>query len=173
MGSGLALFTLVHVAISLVAIGTGLVTAGGLLSSRRMERMTAAFLATTVATSATGFFFPFTGFLPSHAFAILSLLVLPVALYALYGRRLTGWWRVVYVVTAMFALYLNCFVLVAQLFLRLPALKELAPKQAEPPFLVSQLVVLALFAGLTVLAVVRFRPALSPAVQPAIGGGPA
>lgn len=157
MDSALALFTLAHVAISLAAIATGLVVAGGLLSSRCLDQMTAAFLATTAATSITGFLFPFTGFLPSHAFGILSLLVLPVVVYARYFRRLTGPWRTVYIIAAMLVLYLNFFVLVAQLFLRLPALKELAPKQAEPPFLVTQLVLLAFFIVLTVAAARRFR----------------
>lgn len=166
MGSTLALFTLVHVAISLAAIATGLVVAGGLLSSHRLDRFTSAFLAATAATSVTGFFFPFTGFLPSHAFAILSLLVLPVAVYARHSRKLAGGWRTVYVITAMLVLYLNSFVLVAQLFLRVPALKELAPKQAEPPFLVSQVTLLALFVALTVAAVRRFRVNQSSALVP-------
>ena len=157
MDSALALFTLAHVAISLAAIATGLVVAGGLLSSRRLDQMTAAFLVTTAATSVTGFLFPVTGFLPSHAFGILSMLVLPVVIYARYFRKLADRWRTVYVITAMLVLYLNFFVLIAQLFLRLPALKELAPKQAEPPFLVSQLVLLAFFAALTVAAARRFR----------------
>jgi hypothetical protein len=157
MGSALALFTLAHVAISLAAIATGLIVAGGLLSSRRLDQMTAAFLATTAATSVTGFLFPFAGFLPSHAFGILSLLVFPVVVYARYIRKLAGRWRTVYVITAMLVLYLNSFVLVAQLFLRLPALKELAPKQAEPPFAVSQLALLVLFVALAVVAARRFR----------------
>jgi hypothetical protein len=81
-----------------VGIVSGFVVAFGLLTSKRLEGWTALFLATTVATSVTGFLFPFQRFLPSHGVGIVSLLVLPVAIVALYRRRLAGYWRPVYVV---------------------------------------------------------------------------
>lgn len=149
--------TIVHVLISLVGIGAGFVMLFGMLRGQRLDQSTAIFLWTTVATSVTGFFFPVDRFLPSHAIGIISLLVLPVAIVALYRRHLAGPWRSIYVVTALLALYLNVFVLIVQLFLKVPALKAIAPTQTELPFAVTQLGVLALFVVLTVLAVIRFR----------------
>ena len=109
-----------------------------------------------MATSVTGFLFPFHKFLPSHGVGIVSLLVLPVAIFARYGRHLAGAWRRIYVVTAMIALY-HVFVLIAQLFLKVPALNAMAPTQSEPPFKLAQLVVLVLFIVLAVVAAIRFR----------------
>lgn len=152
-------FTLIHVVISLAGILSGFVVAYGLLSRKLLNGWTAFFLATTVATSVTGFGFPFERLLPSHKVGILSLVVLAFALYALYGRRLAGVWRHVYVVSALVALYFNVFVLVVQAFLKVPALKPLAPKQSEPPFVIAQGVVLLLFIVLGVFAVIRFRNA--------------
>jgi hypothetical protein len=159
MSSGLEIYTAVHVIISLIGIASGLVVLWGLFAARRLERCTAVFLATTVLTSVTGFGFPFHRFLPSHAVGIVSLLVLAVAIFARYGRHLAGHWRTTYVVAAMLALYLNVFVLVAQLFAKVPALRELAPTQAEPPFAITQVVVLALFVVLTIGALKGFRKA--------------
>ena len=155
--TGLAMFTIVHVAISLVGIASGFVVAYGMLNARRFDGWTRVFLVTTVLTSVTGFFFPFERFLPSHAFGILSLIVLPIALFALLRRRLAGPWRWIYVVCAMIALYLNTFVLVVQLFRKVPALHALAPTESEPPFAATQLCVLLGFVVLTVLAVRRCR----------------
>jgi len=129
----------------------------GLLTGRRLNGWTALFLTSTVATSVTGFFFPFHGFTPAIAVGIISLLLLAVAIFARYGRRLAGAWRWIYVVTAMVALYLNVFVLIVQLFQKVPALKALAPTQSEPPFLVTQLFALALFVVLTIVAAIKFR----------------
>jgi hypothetical protein len=162
MPSGLALFTLVHVAISLAAIVAGFVVAYGLLVGKRMDGWTAFFLATTVLTSVTGFFFPVDHFMPSHGVGIVSLLMLGVAIYARYGRRLTGVWRPIYVVTALIAFYFNFVVLVIQSFQKIPALKALAPTQSEPPFLVTQLVVLVLFTVLIVVATIKFRNESAP-----------
>jgi hypothetical protein len=150
-------YTLVHVVISLVALGSGFIVLFGLLTAKPLDGWTAFFLATTVATSVTGFGFPFEHFLPSHAVGILSLLVLALAIVARYPMRLAGRWRSVYVVSALVALYFNVFVAIVQSFLKVPALKALAPTQSEPPFLIAQLVALSVFAALTILAVIRFR----------------
>ena len=150
-------FTLVHVILSLVGIAAGLVTMFGLVAGKRLDGWTAVFLATTVATSVTGFGFPFDHLLPSHKVGILSLLVLPVAIAARYAFHLAGAWRRTYVIGAAVALYLNIFVLVVQLFLKVPALKAIAPTQKEPPFAITQVVVLALFGWLAILATLRFR----------------
>ena len=151
------IFTLVHVVISVAGIASGLVVAGGLLTAKRLDGWTACFLATTVPTSVTGFGFPFEHLLPSHIVGIISLVVLAAAIYARYAAHLACGWRAIYVITAMTALYLNVFVLVVQLFRRVPELEALAPTQSEPPFAVAQLAVLALFVVLTIAAVKRFR----------------
>src|SRR5712692_8166056 len=157
LGMTTATYTLVHVVISLVGIGSGLVVLYGLLTGKRLDRWTAAFLATTVATSVTGFGFPFDHLLPSHKVGIISLVVLAVAILARYALHLAGAWRRIYVISASVALYLNVFVGVVQAFLKVPALTATAPKQTEPPFVITQLVVLALFIVLTIVAAKRFR----------------
>ncbi len=154
---GITTFTLIHVVLSLVGIVAGLVVAGGLVAGKRLDGWTGVFLATTVLTNITGFFFPFVTFLPSHAVGIVSLVVLPVAILARYWKQLAGAWRGVYVVGVVLALYLNVFVLIAQLFLRLPALLVAAPTQKEPPFLVTQLIVLVLFVWLGRAALTGYR----------------
>jgi hypothetical protein len=154
--SPLAIFTLVHVAISLAGIASGFVVARGLLAGKSPDRWTTTFLATTVATSVTGYGFPFEHLLPSHVVGAISLAVLSLAIYARYGRRLSGRWRRVYAIGAISALYLNTFVLVVQSFLKVPALRALAPTQSEPPFLGVQLAVLAAFAVLGTFAAIRF-----------------
>lgn len=155
---GIATLTFVHVALSLIGIVTGLVVAAGLLASKRLEGWTAVFLTTTVLTSVTGFFFPVTALLPSHIVGIISLAVLAVAILAFYECRLSGPWRWIYVIGALSALYLNVFVGVVQAFQKIPALKAIAPTQSEWPFLIAQLIVLALFIVLGVTAAIKFRP---------------
>jgi hypothetical protein len=155
--TGLAIFTLLHVVLSLVGIGSGFVVLLGLFAGKRLDRWTALFLATTVATSATGFLFPVQHFMPSHAVGILSLVALAVAIVARYLRHLVGAWRPTYVASAVLALYLNMFVLIVQLFLKVPVLHALAPAQTEPPFLIAQLVVLVAFTVSGIWAAIRFR----------------
>jgi hypothetical protein len=138
-------FTLIHVVLSLVGIFTGLIAAGGLVAGKRLDGWTCVFLVSTVLTNVTGFGFPFVTLLPSHIVGVLSLIVLAIVIVARYWKHLAGGWHGVFVVGSVLALYLNVFVLFAQLFLRLPALIVAAPTQKEPPFLVTQLIVLALF----------------------------
>jgi len=153
-------FTLFHVVISLIAIVAGLIVLYGLLTANRMAAMTLVFLVTTIATSVTGFFFHRDHLLPSHVVGIISLVVLALTTFALYGGKLRGFWRPVYVIGAVISLYLNVFVLVVQSFLKVPALHELAPNGSEPPFAIAQGVVLIAFIVLAVLAVKRFHPAM-------------
>ena len=158
LGMSFSTFTTVHVVISLIGIATGIVVLLGMLSGKRLDGLTAVFLATTVLTSVTGFLFPFSRLLPSHVVGIISLVVLVVALVALYSKRLSGVWRSIYIVTATIALYLNVFVGVVQAFQKVAVLQPLAPTQAEAPFVVAQVIVLALFGVLGFLAVRRFHP---------------
>jgi hypothetical protein len=157
MSFNLAAYTLVHVVISLVGIGSGIVVLGGLLTRKWLDRWTALFLTTTLATSLTGYGFPVEHVLPSHIVGAVSIVVLALAIYARYARRLEGNWRATYAIGAVIALYLNVFVLMVQSFLRVPALKALAPTQSEPPFAVTQLIVLVLFVALGVRATKRSR----------------
>jgi hypothetical protein len=153
----LGAFTLFHVAISLVGIGSGFVVMSGLLNSKRLDGWTALFLISTAATSVTGFLFPFHGVTPGIVVGILSLIALAVAILARYRFRLAGRWRTTYVVAAAIALYFNVFVLIVQMFEKVPVLRALAPTQSEPPFQVAQIVVLALFVVLAIRASVKFR----------------
>jgi hypothetical protein len=160
LGMSVPTFTLVHVVISLVAIVSGFIVMFGLLGSKRMSGMTALFLAMTILTTATGFLFPFRKLFPSHMIGILSLPLLAIAVFALYGQKLSGPWRWIYVVTAMLSLYLNVFILVIQSFLTVPALRALAPNLplAQPPFAIAQIIVLLFFIIVIIGAVRRFRP---------------
>jgi hypothetical protein len=149
--------TLVHVVISLIGIFSGFVVVLGLLSSKRLDGWTALFLVTTVLTSVTGFLFPIHGLTPGLVLGVISLVMLAVAILARYALHLAGAWRKIYVITAVISLYLNVFVLIAQAFMKVPALKALAPTGSEPPFLISQVVVMALFIVLTIFAAIKFR----------------
>jgi hypothetical protein len=155
MSTGLAVFTLFHVALSLVGIAAGFIVVFALISAKQSKSWTITFLGTTAATSLTGFLFPFHKFLPSHGVGIVSLLVLAVTIPAFYVFHLAGPWRRVYVIGAVIALYLNVFVLIAQFFMKIPALKALAPTQSEPAFLGTQVVVMLTFIVLGVLATKR------------------
>ena len=156
---GMTPLVLIHTLISLVGIATGLVVLRCMWANQHADRWTAWFLATTVLTSASGFVLPAAKFMPSHAVGVLSLAILALACYARYGRRMSGAWRLAYVVSAVAALYFNVFVLVVQLFLKVPALHELAPQQNEPPFAIAQAVVLVAFVVAGVFAARRFRSA--------------
>jgi len=157
LGLSLSTFTLLHVIISLAGIGSGFIVLFGLLNGKRLDGWTASFLTTTVLTSLTGFLFPFEGLKPAHIVGAISLLVLAIAIFARYVRHMAGAWRWVYIITAAIALYLNCFVAVVQAFLKIPALHAIAPNGNEPPFLVAQCIVLAVFVWLTWLAAKRFH----------------
>lgn len=157
-GMSLATYTLIHVIISLIGIGSGLIVLFGMFGGKRLDGLTALFLASTVLTSVTGFGFPITHVTPGIVLGALSLVVLAIAIPARYSFRMAGKWRPVYVVTAVTALYFNCFVLVVQSFLKVPALHALAPKGNEPPFAIAQGVLLVLFIVAGIRAVKKFRP---------------
>jgi hypothetical protein len=164
----LQIYTLIHVIISLIGLVTGIVVLFGMLAGKRLDCWTKWFLATLVLTSVTGFFFPVHEFKPSHAVGIISLVLLAAAIYARYFRGMVGAWRKIYVISAVMALYLDAFVAVVQAFLKIPALKEMAPTQTEPPFKITQLVVLAVFVLLGIVAAIRFRDEAGRAVRPLV-----
>jgi hypothetical protein len=150
-------YTAVHVVISLVGIGSGLIVVFGMLNGKFLHGWNGLFLLTTVLTSVSGFGFPFAHLLPSHKVGIISLVVLAIAIVARYAQKLAGGWHRTYVICAVIALYLNVFVLVVQSFLKVPELHALAPSGNEPPFLVAQLIVLAIFIGLGIGAAKKFH----------------
>jgi hypothetical protein len=157
LGMSTANFTILHVLISLVGIGTGLIVIYGFLAGKRLDGVNTVFLITTALTSVTGFLYPFDQLTPGGKIGIISLVILAIAIPARYLFHLAGVWRTIYVVGAAMALYLNVFVLVVQLFEKVSALKALAPTQKEPPFLIAQLTVLVIFVGLTILSAKKFR----------------
>ena len=151
-------FTILHVAISLVGIVSGLIVLAGMLRARSLQGWTALFLVTTILTSVTGFMFPINGLTPAIVVGLISIVILAIALMALYLKQLSGAWRWIYVVTALMALYFNVFVLIVQAFQKAPVLQKLAPTQSEPPFQIAQGVTLVAFLVLGTLAARKFRP---------------
>ena len=167
LGMSLSTFVLVHVIISLVGIAAGFIVMFGMLASNRMPGLTAIFLLLTILTSATGFLIPplvSEKLLPSHMIGVLSLILLAIACYALYGQKLSGSWRWIYVLTALLAQYFNVFVLGIQSFLKVGPLHALAPSvpPSEPPFAIAQGIVLVFFIIVIIGAIRRFHP---PAVM--------
>jgi len=154
----LQIYTIVHTLVSLVAIFTGFVVLFGLLAGNRLDAWTKWFLIIAVATTVTGFFFPFHGITPAIKLGIISSVVLLVTIYARYAKHLAGPWRWIYVIGAVICLYFNLFVAAVQAFEKIPALHAMAPTQTEQPFKLTQLVVLVLFILLTIVSVIRFHP---------------
>jgi len=151
-------FTQIHVVLSLIGIVAGLVALFGMFRNKPLNGWTLIFIVTTVATTLTGFLFPFKGFTPAIGTGIVSSLVLAVTILARYAFNMVGSWRWIYVVGAVVSLYLNCFVLVVQGFLKVPALHALAPQGNEPVFALTQGLVLVLFVIAGFIAVRRFHP---------------
>ncbi len=164
----LHIYTIVHVAISLIAILAGFVVLFGLLTANRLDGWTKWFLIMTAATLITGFFFRFHGFTPAFRLGIIATIVLAITLFARYPKHLAGPWRWVYVIGAVVSLYLNVFVGIVQSFQKFPALHVLAPNQTEPPFVFTQLGALLIFVALIVAGIIRFR--IDPPPRAAIGG---
>src|SRR5437764_1865805 len=154
----LQIYTVIHTLISVIAIFTGIVVVFGMLAGARLNGWTKWFLITAVATTLTGFFFPFHGFTPAIGLGIISLPFLALTIYARYSKRLGGAWRWIYAIGAVICLYFNLFVLVVQLFEKVPALHAMAPTQTEAPFKLTQLTVLLLSVLLSISAAIRFRP---------------
>ncbi|MGL6074839.1 MAG: hypothetical protein ACRC8S_11820 [Fimbriiglobus sp.] len=146
-----------HTVLSLLGIVAGVITVGGMLKNKRLAGWTGIFLWATLGTSFSGFFLPAEKILPSHIIALVSMVVLIVTMVAFYLHRLAGGWRTAFVVSAVASLYLNFFVLIFQMFLKLSILQALAPTQSEPPFAIVQGAVLLVFVAIGVLANSRFR----------------
>ena len=155
MSNGLLIYTLFHVALSIVMLVAGIVVVNGLLRGRDTGRWIPVFLVFTFATNASGFAFPFVKLLPSHITGIIALVLLAAMLLAKYAFALAGFWRGVWAGGLVFSLFFDVFVLVAQAFGKILALGGLAPIASVPPFVITELVVLAVFIFLAVKAIRR------------------
>jgi hypothetical protein len=149
-----------HVIVSFVAIASGFAVLAGFLGGRQGGPWTPLFLVTAAIVLISGFLLPFSTITPAVATGIVGTVVLLATLYARYAGGMRGVWRPVFVVGAVVSLYLNVFVLVAQLFLKVPTLNALAPTGSEPPFAIAQGIVLALFLVAGTLSLRRFHPAV-------------
>src|SRR6185437_2944524 len=158
LGMSVADFTRFHVILSLVGMVSGIVVVRAMLRAHVLPVMTSIFLTTTMATSVTGFLFPIAAFGPPEIVGVISIIILGLAMLALYVYRLAGSWRMIYVVSAVLALYLNVFVGVVQAFQKVPFFHALAPTQKEAPFAIAQAAVLLVFAALGAAAAKKFRP---------------
>lgn len=154
----IATHTTIHTALSLVALASGIIVVIGLIGSKPLPMWNALFLTTAFATSATGFGFPFTAFLPAHAIGLVAFVVLALTMLAYYGFHLSGAWRPIYVVGVVVNVYFDVFVAIVQAFKHIPTLTALAPTASEPPFAAVQGIALAIFVVLAVWAAIRFHP---------------
>ena len=152
--------TLVHVLISLAALFTGIPLLFGWKAGKTLPGLATATIVLLLLTSLSGFLFPFVKFLPSHAFGVLSLLVLPVTIYARWGKQLAGRWSTVYGASLAFAIYLDAFVALVQSFLKIPALHALVPSDKSPGFALGQGLLLVAFLVLAIPAVRGLRRAV-------------
>jgi len=154
----LHIYTIIHTLISLAAVFTGLIVLFGMIGGKRLDGWTKWFLISAVLTTATGFFFPFHGVTPAIILGIISLPFLALTISARYAKHLAGSWRWIYVIGAVICLYFNLFAAVVKAFEKIPALHALAPTQTEPPFKLTQLIVLLVSALLAIIATIRFHP---------------
>ena len=150
-----------HLAICFFALLAGALVLNALRRGRRLPNWDALLLASTAAISLTGFVLAAPPGTPTPDPAVIVgaielALVASVAL-ALYAGRLAHAWRGIYVAAMVLAVYLNVLVTVTQAFAKVGVLHALAPAGKEPPFVITQLVVLAAFAALGVLAFRRYR----------------
>jgi hypothetical protein len=156
------MLTTIHTAISLIAVVLGIGAVARLLGRPLPRAWTTWFIVTAVATTATGFLFPFVGVTPAFATGLVATVFLALLLVARYGFGLSGRWRAVYVVSMVASLYLLVFVTIAQAFDKIGVLNALAPTGSEPPFAIAQAICLAVFVWLGYLAV--RRPVLVAAI---------
>ena len=160
LGLSVHTFTVIHVLISLVGIVAGVIVAFAMVQGKSVPGWTALALLALILTSVTGFFFHNTTFTPAQGVGVISLVVLAVAVLALYFLHLTGIWRWIYVIAAMVAIYLNC------LRRRHPGVREnrlswrrwRRRKARNRRSSSSQVIVLAIFVVLGFGALRKFHP---------------
>jgi hypothetical protein len=158
MSTGLFAFTLFHTALSLIQLVSGIIVVFALMGSRDGGPWMPTYLVSGIATSVTGFMFPVSAFLPSHAFGILSLVLFAIILLARYKLHLAGAWRWIFTASLVLTVYLDAFVAVVQAFLKIPSLHALAPNGSEPPFAIAQGILLVLFIAFGIIASRSYHP---------------
>ena len=145
-----------HVAISFLALLVGAIVLIAWCRGGRQPASEAGLLLSTVLISLTGFFLPSPPGIPmpdpARIVGVIELVLVVIAAVALYINRLTRPWRGIYIVTTVLVVYFNVFVAVVQAFLKIGFLHALAPAGKEPPFLIAQLLTLALFVAIGVTA---------------------
>jgi hypothetical protein len=157
---GMTPLTFIHVLLSLIGIATGFLVIFQMIGAKPLGGLNTTFLATTILTSVTGFFFPITKVTPGLVIGTISLVVLAVALFALYSKKLSGGWRTVYVTTAVIAQFFNVLVLIVQSFMKIPALHAMAPTGEESIVKIVQVCALVLLIVLGVAAGKKFKTAV-------------
>ena len=146
----LSTFTAIHTLLSLVALGAGVPVILGLIGGRVAPLWTGLFFFTAIATSATGFGFPFNGvILPSHILGVIALVVLAVVLAARYAFRLSGAWRRIYAIGMVASVYFLIVATIAQIYLKIPPLQAFAGTTVE---ILTQVAGLACFIALGIAA---------------------
>jgi len=154
-----------HVAICFIALLAGALALIALCRGRHPPTWAAILLVSTALISLTGFVLPSPPGTPTpdpaRIVGVIELVVVAIAAVGLYVYRLSRAWRAIYIVAIVLSVYLNAFVAVTQAFLKIGSLQAFAPTGKEPPFLVAQLLTLALFIVIGVTALRRFRGALS------------
>lgn len=151
-----------HVSLSFFGLLVGALLIVDLLgSSRRQRTLAAALIFSTALISITGFALPSPPGTPTpdpaRILGVIELVVVVIALLALYLKHLARAWRGIYIVSIVLAVYLNVFVTVVQAFLKVSLLHVLAPSGKEPPFVIAQLLTLVLFVAIGALALKRPR----------------
>jgi hypothetical protein len=159
-------YTSIHSILSLLALVLGLVVLLDFFGVRIPSLITGLFLLLAFLTSATGFGFPFNGILPSHVVGVLALIAFAAAAYGRYIANFAGLWRSIYVIGIVASEFFLAFVGVAQAFGKITALNALAPTQSEPPFAITQLVLLLICAIIGVVGVRGYRRDMTTSLGP-------
>ncbi|WP_019467563.1 hypothetical protein [Dyella japonica] len=155
MSIWLGTLTVIHTLLSIAALLDGMETVhklafGGISWSRHST-----FIATALATSITGFLFPFHGVTPAIAVGVVATIVLVVALIGRPKAAQSRGWAIGYSACLIASEYFLFFVAVAQAFTKIPALHALAPTLKEPAFGIVQIIVLLTFVTLAILTIRR------------------
>lgn len=153
----LGILQFVHVAFGLIGIGAGVIVLFRLLTGEFLDKWAAIFLKCVLAASVTGLLFPSPYFIATHWAAMLGIYVSGLAILAWRRFHLAGIWAPVFALSIMSALCLNILVAVAHIFHYPPVPGVSSPAQPKLLFLITESIVMLLFAGLGIFTVKRYR----------------
>jgi hypothetical protein len=153
----LGLLKLVHILFGLIGLGAGVIVLFGMFAGVQIDRWSAIFLKCALAVGVTGLLFPAHCFLPTHRAAMLEIYASAMAVLAWRRYRLAGVWALIFALSIIVTLCLDILVVIAHIFDYLPVFKILVPTESKQLFLITELVVMLLFAGLGMFTVKRFR----------------